>query len=211
MAPPSPQIKRAVRNGVVYVLLILVFGIAVPASKGLGFFNSTLLSAYACLGTIFAGPIAANKFAVRPASFKEAVVWILKAVLFGELLAVAMLACGVATVFFSSPAFFPPDLGTIGAGLLLGLAACLALASLAAWVTVEFSPGVARMALRLIFLGLLLLFYLDGQWLPSVFGPGILISLMAAATFLMLLRNSLGKPSSAAPESETTEPGTTRQ
>ena len=43
------------------------------------------------------------------------------------------------------------------------------------------------MALRLIFLGLLLLFYLRGQWLPDVAEPGILISLMAAATFLLLL------------------------
>jgi hypothetical protein len=193
MAFPTLQIKRSARNSVIYLLLILVFGIAVPASKGLGFFNSTLLSAYACLGTVFAGPIAANKFASRPASFKQALGWIGQAVMFGELLAIAMLACGVATVFFTSIAFFPPDLETVGTALLLGLAACLALASLAAWVTVEFSAVAARMALRLIFLALLVLFYLRGQWLPAVFQPGILISLMAAATFLMLLRNSLGK------------------
>jgi hypothetical protein len=203
---PPITIKRSFLNGFIYFLLVMVFGVVVPASKGLGFFNSTLLSAYACLGTIFAGPLAASKFAQRPASFKQGMGWILRAVCFGELLAIAMLVCGVATVFFTSIAFFPPDLGTVGAALLLGLTACLALASLAAWVTVEFSAGAARMVLRVIFLGLLLLFYLRGQWLPSEFGPGILISLMAAATFLLLLRNNLSRRVLG---SNATEPDTT--
>lgn len=49
------------------------------------------------------------------------------------------------------------------------------------------------MALRLIFLGLLALFYLRGQWLPAVAGQGILFSVMGAAVFLMLLRQRLRK------------------
>src|SRR5580658_305102 len=158
MPTPPPRL-RAVRNGVIYVLLILVFGIAVPASKGLGFFDPTMLSAYACLGTVFAGPFAAHRIEKRPASFGQAVGWILKAVFFAELLAIAMLACGVATVFYGSvAAFFPPDGEVLASSLLLGLAASLALASLSAWITAEFSAGAARMALRLIFLGLLALF-----------------------------------------------------
>ncbi len=186
--------KRAARNGVIYVLLILAFGVAVPAGKGLGFFDPTLLAAYACLGTVFAGPSAAHKFAQRPASFGQAMRWIVRAVLFGELVAIAMLACGTATVYYRNRlAFFPPDLETLGYSLLLGLAASLALASMAAWVTVEFSAGAARMALRLIFLGLLALFYLRGQWLPAVAGQGILFSVMGAAVFLMLLRQRLRK------------------
>jgi hypothetical protein len=184
--------KRAARNGVIYALLILAFGVAVPAGKGLGFFEPSLLAAYACLGTIFAGPFAAQKFERRPASLAQAIGWIARAVLLGELIAMAMLASGTATVFLMNrAAFFPPDLETLGYSILLGWAASLALASLAAWITAEFSAGVARMALRLIFLGLLVLFYLRGQWLPTVAGRGILISSMAAATFLMLLRQRL--------------------
>src|ERR1700722_14518942 len=109
MAFPEMKIARPVRNGVIYILLILVFGVAVPASKGLGFFDSTLLSAYACLGTVFAGPLAAHKFEQRPASIWQAVGWIAKAVLFGELLATVMLGCGVATVYYRSAAAFLPD------------------------------------------------------------------------------------------------------
>ncbi len=192
MQIPPIKIKRAARNGVIYALLILAFGIAVPARKGLGFFDPTLLAAYACLGTVFAGPIAAHEFEKRPASFGQAAGWIARAVLLGELVVAAMLGCGVATVFYTSRGgFFWPDLETLGCSLSLGAAASLALASLAAWVTVEFSAGAARMVLRLIFLGLLVLFYLRGQWLPAVAGPGILISVMAAATFLLLLRQRL--------------------
>jgi hypothetical protein len=196
-----PQIKFArspgtsvIRNSVIYVLLILAFGVAVPAAKGLGFFDPTLLAAYACLGTIFAGPAAAQKFQKRPASLGQAVRWIVRAVLFGELIATAMLACGVATVYYTSRSgFFPPDLVTLGYSLWLGLAACLALASLAAWVSLEFSAGAARMALRLIFVGLLVLYYLRGAWLTDVAVPGILICLMAAVVFTMLLRHALRK------------------
>jgi hypothetical protein len=188
------EFPRAARNGIIYVLLILAFGVAVPASKGVGFFDPTLLAAYACLGTVFAGPLAAQKFQNRPASFFQALGWIAKAVSIGELLTIAMLACGAATVFFTSPIFFPPDLQNLGYALLLGCAASLALASLAAWVATEFSATVARMTLRLIFLGLLALFYLHAQWLPDVAARGILISLMAAATFAMLLRRNLAQP-----------------
>jgi hypothetical protein len=194
MPAPRIQIKPAVRNGVIYALLILAFGVAIPASKGLGFFDTTLLSAYACLGTVFSGPAAAQAFEQRPESFGQAVGWIARAVLFGELLAIAMLACGVATVYYVSVAFFPPDSETLASSLLLGLAASVALASLAAWVAVEFSTGAARMALRLILLGLVAMFYLRGGWLQSVTWPGILISLTASAVFLALLRRGLSKP-----------------
>jgi hypothetical protein len=186
--------KRTALNVVVYAVLVVAFGIAVPGSKGLAFFDPTLLAAYACLGTIFAGPAAAQKFTERPASFMQAMHWIVGAILFGELIAIAMLGCGVATVFYTNRnSFFPPDLETLGYSLLLGLAGCLALASLAAWVTVEFSAGAARMALRVIFVGLLVLFYLRGAWLPDVAGTGILFSLIAALVFAMLLRQRLAK------------------
>jgi hypothetical protein len=200
MQVPQIKIERSARNSVlrnsiIYVLLILAFGVAVPAAKGLGFFDPTLLAAYACLGTIFAGPAAAQKFEERPASFGQAMRWILRAVLFGELIAVAMLACGVATVYYTSRGgFFSPDLVTLGYSLWLGLAACLALASLAAWVTLAFSAGAARMTLRAIFVGLLVLYYLRGAWLTDVAGPGILICLITAAMFAMLLRHTLRKP-----------------
>ena len=177
MQVPQIKVERSprtnlVRNSIIYVLLILAFGIAVPASKGLGFFDPTLLAAYACLGTIFAlARPRRRQFVERPVSFRQALRWIVRAVLFGELIAVAILASGVATVYYTSRGgFFPPDLVTLGYSLWLGLAACLALASLAAWIAVEFSAVAARMALRVVFVGLLALMYLRGQSLTDV-GP----------------------------------------
>jgi hypothetical protein len=186
------MIQRAVRNGVIYALLILIFGVAVPYRKGLGFFDPAILSAYACLGTVFAGPLAAHKFEKRPESLGQALGWIVRSVLAAEAVAMAMLVCGVATVFFMNrPAFFPPDVESLASSAMLGLAASLALASIAAWVTAEFSAMAARMVVRMILLGLLVLLYLRGEWLPAESGPGVLISAMAAATFLMLLRQRL--------------------
>ena len=180
------------RNAILYLMVILAFGVAVPASKGLGFFDPVLLSAYASLGIVFSGPAAAQAFEKRPDSLGQAMKWIVKAVLFGELLAVSMLACGIGTVYLRNrAAFFPPDLESLAYAALLGLAASLAFASLAAWVAIAFSPAAARTAMRLVLLGLLALFYLRGRWLPGVVEIGTLACLGAAGIFLVLLRRGL--------------------
>ncbi len=182
------------RNKLTYVAVILVFGVAVPASKGLGFFDPVLLAAYACLGIVFAGPAAAQAFERRPASLLQALQWIVKAALFGELLAVAMLACGVGTVYARSRGvFFPPDLESLAYAVSLGMAASLALGALAAWVTMQVSARAARLVLRGIFLVLVVLFYLKGRWLPDVLEIGTLLCLLAAGVFVWLLRLSLAK------------------
>jgi hypothetical protein len=186
---------RPIRNTLTHVAVVLLFGVAVPATKGLGFFDPVLLAAYACLGIVFAGPAAAQAFEKRPASLAQAVQWIVKAALFGELLAVAMLACGVGTVYARSRGvFFPPDLELLAYALSLGMASCLALAAMAAWVTVQISAGAARMCLRAVFLVLVALFYLKGRWLPGVLEMGTLLCLLAAGVFVALLRTRLVRP-----------------
>src|SRR5579863_1798501 len=123
------------RNAVTYLVVLLLFGMAVPAAKGLGFFDPVLLSAYACLGIVFAGPAAAQAFETRPASLAVAMRWIVKSALFGEGIALAMVASGLTTVYVTNRAvFFPPDLESLGYALLLGLSGSLALAALAGWV-----------------------------------------------------------------------------
>lgn len=193
-------IRGNARSAGIYVLVLLVFGVAVPSAKGLGFFDPALLSAYACIGMVFAGPLAAKEFEGRPASLGQAIRWIARAALFGESIAAAMLACGIATVFVRNrAAFFPPDLESLAYSMLLGLAGCFALASLAGWVTIQFSSGAARMAMRAVFLGLLALMYLHGQSLPDVAGAGILISAMVSIGFMLLLRRSLKNLSLSTP------------
>ncbi len=184
--------RRALRNGVIYLFVILLFGVAVPAAKGLGFFDPVLLSAYACLGIVFAGPAAAQAFEKRPASLAVALRWIVKAALFGEGIALAMVASGLTTVYLMNrSAFFRPDMETVGYALLLGLSGSLALAALAGWVRLELSSGAARMTMRLVFLGLMALFFFKGRWLPDVLEIGTLLCLAVAGLFLLLMRRRL--------------------
>lgn len=183
---------RAGSNIAIYIGVILAFGVAVPFAKGLGFLDPLLLSAYACLGIVFAGPAAAHAFEKRPASALQAIWWVLKAVLFGEAIALAMLGCGVGTVFLRNrAAFFPPDLESLAYAALLGLAASLALASLAAWTVLQFSGGAARMVLRVVFLALLAMFYLRGRWLPQIYFIGTLYCLALAGVFFLLMKRRL--------------------
>lgn len=185
---------RPIRNLSTYIIAIVLFGMVVPAAKGLGFFDPVLLAAYACVGIVFAGPAAAKAFEQRPASLAVAVRWITKAALFGEALAVTMLACGIGTVYATSRGYvFPPDLESLAYAVLLGLAASLALGALAAWVTLQVSAGAARTTLRAVILGLVVLFYFKGRWLPSVVEIATLGCILAAGVLVWLLSLRLAR------------------
>ncbi len=111
------------RQILTYSLLILVFGVAVPYWKGLGFLDPALLGAYACLGTVFAGPAAAQAFENKPASLAQGFRSVGLAVAFGEGISVAMLACGLATLYItrSKMLTFPPDLSGLALPEAMGL------------------------------------------------------------------------------------------
>src|SRR6185437_6743263 len=164
------QAATSKRNLLSYALLIGAFGILVPYIKGLEFFNPQLLSAYACMGTIFSGPAVAQGFRDRPSGFPQAVQRITQAVLFGEYIVAAMLALGVLTVYLAHlhSVFFPPDVPALAISMGLGVAISLALAAAAGWLTIQFSVGAARIGLRVVFLALVALFFYRGQWLPQV-------------------------------------------
>src|SRR5215469_5265878 len=110
--PEQPQsaLVRYARTVFIYGLLLIAFGIFLPWRKGLDFFDPALLSAYACLGIVFAGPAAAQAFENKPESMAQALAWIGVATGFGEALAIAMLGCGLLTVRFTMPyLLFGPD------------------------------------------------------------------------------------------------------
>jgi hypothetical protein len=187
----SPQMVG--KRWLIYVLLVAAFGVVVPRMKGLEFFNPEMMSAYACIGMVFAGPAAAESFKNKPASMVEATRWIFRAVLFAETIAVAMLLCGILTVYLTHlhSVFFLPDLPQLATSEALGVTGSLALAALAAWLTLQFSSGVARLGLRVVFVGLLALFFLRGQWLPDTAGIGALIALAVSVALFGLLRMGL--------------------
>ena len=190
---PTPALTaRYARSVLIYGVLLIAFGIFLPWRKGLDFFDPALLSAYACIGIIFAGPAAAQAFENRPESIRQALAWIATAVGFGEGIAIAMLACGLLTVRLTVPVLpFGPDVASLLYSLLLGLAACVALAALGAWVTIEYSSGASRVILRVLLLGLVVVFFLNSRSLPQAAGFASIFAFGAAALFLGLLLYSL--------------------
>jgi len=143
-----------------------------PYLRGAEFFDPVFLTAYACLGVLFAGPAAAQGFEERPRTMREAMMRIGFAVLYGEVMAMLILLAGIATALWSRKVPIGPDwLGLAQAGG-LGLAGSAAMASVAAWFAIRFSPNAARGALRVLFLGLLVLFFFESRWLPDVLGRG---------------------------------------
>ncbi|MBV8847521.1 MAG: hypothetical protein JO307_32320 [Bryobacterales bacterium] len=187
----SPLVRYA-RSVLIYGVLLIAFGVFLPWRKGLDFFDPALLSAYACLGIVFAGPAAAQAFDRRPESMKEAVARIALASGFGEAIAIAMLACGLLTVRLTLPyLLFGPDLALLSGSVLLGLTTSFALSALAAWIALQYSSGAARLALRIVLLVLVVAFFLQSRLLPQVAVTGAIIAAIAAAVFLFLIRASL--------------------
>jgi hypothetical protein len=189
----SKRARPTLRGVLNYGLLILAFGVIVPRMKGLVFFDPTLMTAYSCMGFMFSGPAAAQAFRIKPGSWTEALRWVLRAVIFGELIALIMLLTGILTVYLThlGGLFFLPNLAYLRNAQLLGATGSLALAALAGWVTRRFSAGAAQGTLRVVFLVLLILFFYSGQRLPEQAAWGIAISVAAGAAFLELLRREL--------------------
>lgn len=191
-ASAGPQKQRS--RLATYILLACLFGVFLPWWKGLDFLDPVLLSAYACLGFVFAGPAAAQAFEQRPDSLMDALQRITAAVLLGEAIALGLLFCGIATVYATHRVtFFPADLSELAMAVALGVAGSLALAALAAWTATAFSKAAARTVLRVVLLLLLLAFYLRGRWLPGIAVGGIAGALAASAMFVGLLGMRLRK------------------
>jgi hypothetical protein len=189
-----PAALRYARSIFIYGVLLIAFGVFLPWRKGLDFFDPSLLSAYACLGIVFAGPAAAQAFENKPDSFGQALAWIAVATGFGEGIAIAMLACGLLTVRLTLPFLaFGPDVFLLADSLLLGLAASFALASLAAWIALRFSSGTARTLLRIVLLLLVVAFFLESRSLPQVALTGAIIAAGAAIVFLFLVKTCLNR------------------
>ena len=181
---------------VVHLALIGVFGVFLPWWKGVDFLDPVMLSAYACLAILFAAPAAVEAFSAgRPESFEGALARIAMAVIYAESMTIAILAAALITVYSRTRFLLPPDLETLGMALVFGIAASAALAAIAGWMTLRFSAGAARGALRLVFLGLLLLFFLRSRWLPDVAGAGTLASVIVAGGAMFGMKRSLGRGS----------------
>jgi len=194
-----PNTSRAV---LLHLAIVAVFGVGVPWLKGLDFLDIVLLSAYACLGVLFAAPAAIQAFAGEPPrTMRDALIRVLLTVLYGEGMVIVILMAGFMTVYLTHRAIFTPDLGTLASVSGMAIAASLALSAISAWVTLRFSPGAARRALRVIFLLLLVVFYFRARWLPDIADSATLVSLVVAALAIFALRGALKPSQSPGPAS----------
>jgi len=181
------------RTILLHLALIAIFGFLLPQRKGIDFLDPVMISAYACLGVIFAAPAASTAFAKgRPQSMKEAFARTAKAVGYGEGLALVMLVAGVATVNLSrSGRLRLPELDTLGESALLGLTATVAVALLAGWMTLRFSARAARTGVRAVLLLLLLAFLFRSQRLPEIALQGAALSVVASGLMIFLLNREV--------------------
>jgi len=179
------------RSILLHFALLVAFGIFVPRMKGLDFLDSRVLAAYACLGLIFSAPATAQAFEGSAApSFAEAGARIVISVAYGEIVALALLGGGMATIYVTNRGHYvpTPDWPSVGKSILFGFGAAAMLASIAAWLTLRFSRKIAMICLRLAFFGALVLFYYKGQSLPDVGMAWVVACIAFAGIFLTLVK-----------------------
>lgn len=181
------------RTSVVMLGIMAAFGVVLPWAKGLEFFDSTILTAYACLGAVLAGPAAAYMHDESAPTLTRAIGRVLVAAAYGNLLSWILLIAAVSTVYLShlESAFFPPDVITLASGLALGLGLSLALSSAAVWISLRFSETAARMTLRVLFLFLLFAFFRGGRKLPDVAIDVALLCVAASVGIVAALRPAI--------------------
>ena len=175
------------------IVLLGVFGILLPWSKGVDFLDPVMIGAYACLGGLFAAPAAALAFSGGcPKTFGVAARMIGRAAGYGEGLVMGMIGLGIATVNVGRAGRLRlPELDSLGATGLFGLMMTLAFACGAAWITLRYSASTARRISRIVFLLLAVAFFYGSRWLPEVALEGAGVSAILTATFALLLRKSI--------------------
>lgn len=175
-----------------HILLLAAFGVFLPWMRGLNFLDPVMLAAYACLGVLFAAPAAAQAFAERPASMADVAARLAVAVMYGEIMVVAIFICAFATFYLLHPLPLGPDLPGLAEVNAFGLAGSLAAGAVAGWIALKFSLGAARAMMRVIFLGLLIVFFFRSRWLPDVAADGALVALAIAAVAILGIRRQVG-------------------
>jgi hypothetical protein len=175
----------------VHVAIVGIFGVWWPYIRGIDFFDPVFLTAYSCLGVLFAGPAAAQAFIERPKSMRQALRGIAFAVLYGETMAIVILIAGIATAAWKSKTKIGVDLLNLAPVVLLGAVGSIAMAAVAAWIAIRFSPGAARQVLRIVFLALLFLFFFKSRWLPDVVWSGVSICAGAAILAVFAIRRRI--------------------
>lgn len=180
-----------------HVLVLGIFGILLPWLKGVEFMDPALPTIYACLGPLFAAPAVIESLKGGDSGWPAWWAKIAASTVYGEFMTLAMLFLGIATVLISRRLayLYLPDPILLGEAILLGFGLTLALTSMTAWITLQFSGRLALAILRILFVGLFAFFLFRSWWMPAIIGPGTIVSFVMAGLFLLLVNRRRPLPS----------------
>jgi hypothetical protein len=190
-------------NMVLHLILIAFFGVYLPWMKGIEFLDPPMISAYACLGALFAGPAAGQAFSgggprrdgtpsTRPQTMGDAAKRIVRALIYGEALIVIFLVAGILTVNFQrSGLWLLPQLDILGETVILGFAASTVVVSAVAWLSLRYSERAAKFGMRSLFLVMLLAYFYGSLRIAEYALSGTLLCFVAAFGFFYLLRREV--------------------
>jgi hypothetical protein len=138
-------------------LVLLAFGVLVPWRQGFGLFDPLLLIAYALMGFLFTTPAVPAVLDPRPDGAGSLFARVSAAGFYGWAVSVVLYSVGVVVVNSThkfGQVILPKGyaLAAIFGAALIG---CVAAAALTAWLSLQFSPAVAKSLIRIAFLGLL--------------------------------------------------------
>jgi hypothetical protein len=159
------------RQAVVILLVVVAFGILVPLYKGLGFLDSRIVAAYACLALLFVAPASAELAAAHGKGAPPPVIVgrIALIVAWGWGVTVLILATAIVTLnlIARGPGVLAPPWGFLAAVLTFSLSASIAVAVLGAVLTRRFSATSVKNILRIGFLVILLAMIFGSRVLPE--------------------------------------------
>lgn len=143
-------------QALIVLLTVLLFGVWVPWMKGFDFLDPVLLLCYFCLGVLFVAPLAGGALSADSSQRapRAGLLKIAAIAGYGSGVSMLLLASGILTVNLTNwhGRLLLPSPRLLGSGLVLSLAACLAMAALSAVLGATWGPKAAKTILRIGFL-----------------------------------------------------------
>lgn len=188
--------RQWVRAALLHGVILAAFGVFLPFIQGVGFFDSVVLGAYQAIAVVFAAPAAAVK--LEPgASFRTALIHTGLCWLYGILMTTVMIVLGVVTVLTTATVFVGPSLEVFSETGIFAILLTLAVTLASTWLANQFSPGAAKMLVRVVFFSLLIVFFFRSRWLPDIALTGAAIAAVLAIVFLFLVRQAVSTSAEA--------------
>ncbi|MBZ5611595.1 MAG: hypothetical protein LAP38_25320 [Acidobacteriia bacterium] len=159
------------RQALVLLIVVVVFGILVPWYKGFTFLQPWILTAYASMALLFVAPAAAEFWSANPPpdSTRAVLARIFVPVGFGWGVSVLMLVTAVVTLnlaYWGGRVLIPPQ-GLMASVLVFSLTASTAVAALCAVLGLRLPALTVKSILRVVFLLVLLVLAFGSRFLPE--------------------------------------------